>query len=89
MSLPRFLDGPRFIAFLASEGIHRHHMSNSQKRRFYEWEQGARADIYTESTDRLITDHCLLAIIPDDCWSEDQRPAQRGPRSARNMLTTA
>jgi hypothetical protein len=85
--LPRFLDGPKFVAFLKSEGVQRHHLTESQKRRYYEWERGARADLYsptgdTSSVDQILTEHSLFNLIPDDCWSEDQEPTKRGPNKS-------
>ena len=82
--LPRFLDGPKFIAFLNSEGVFRHHLTDSQKRRYYEWEHGARADLYSpvpgpSPVDCILTEHGLFNLIPDDCWSNDQKPRKRGP----------
>lgn len=91
MSLPRYLDGPKFVAFLLSEGIHKHQVPESVQRRWHDWERGARADVYTASVDRLLTDELLLDLIPDDCWSENQNPTRRGPtkRAESGQFATA
>lgn len=73
MSLPQYLDGPKFVAWLSSEGIHRQQLTDAQKRRYYEWEKGARADYYSTCVDELLTTHLLQNLIPDDIWATDQR----------------
>jgi hypothetical protein len=82
-SLPRFLNGPKFVAWLISEGINKRDVTESQNRRWHDWEKGSRADVYATTTDQLLTDHYLHALIPDDVWALDQQPSPRGPKKDR------
>lgn len=71
--LPRWLDGRRFIAWLASEGITISDLQPSQQRTYNRWKAGARAHIYSQSVDTILTDHGLQALIPDHVWSTHQK----------------
>ncbi len=70
----RFLDGPRFTRWLVEEEkFDPAVLGDSQRRRWYDWERGARADLYSNSVDRILTDQLISSrLIPDDCWSQDQ-----------------
>lgn len=70
----RFLDGPRFTRWLVEEEkFSPSVLGDSQRRRWYDWERGGRADLYSNSVDRILTDMMLSSrLIPDDVWSEDQ-----------------
>jgi hypothetical protein len=85
--LPRFLDGPKFVAWLESEGVTKTGLTESQYRRWFDWERGARADLYTASTDQLLTDNYLHNLIPDDVWARDQEPVSRGPKKQRQATS--
>lgn len=70
--LPVYLDGPKLIAFLESEGITRGILTEAQKRRWWDWEQGGRASIY-KTAGQILTEHQISeALIPEDVWCEDQ-----------------
>jgi hypothetical protein len=71
--LPRYLDGPKFVKWLETEeGIKFSDLTDSQQRRWRDWEAGSRADLYG-TADRILTDnHILSCLIPDDCWSDNQ-----------------
>jgi DNA-binding NarL/FixJ family response regulator len=71
--LPRWLDGPRFIAFLLSEGVVKNQQPDATIRRWSDWERGGRADRYG-AADRVMTENLISErMIPDDVWSADQR----------------
>lgn len=79
--LPEYLDGPKFWAWLQSEGIKKQDLTDSCRRRLSEWEKGARANIYTSTVDQLLTDNYLSSrLIPDDVWSEDQTHTNTGKK---------
>jgi hypothetical protein len=70
----RFLDGPRFTNWLKEEeGFDPATLSDSQRRRWYDWEKGSRADLYSNTVDRIMTNMLLSSrLIPDCVWSPDQ-----------------
>jgi hypothetical protein len=70
--LPRWLDGPKFIAFLLSEGIVKSEQSDATIRRWTDWERGGRADRYG-AADKVMTENLISErFIPDDCWAREQ-----------------
>jgi hypothetical protein len=70
--LPRWLDGPKFIAFLLSEGVVKGQQSDATIRRWTDWERGSRADRYG-AADRVMTENLISErMIPDDVWADDQ-----------------
>jgi hypothetical protein len=71
--LPRWLDGPKFIAFLLSEGIVKSEQPESTLRRWTDWERGGRADIYGAAGNVMTENLISERFIPDDCWSKDQK----------------
>jgi DNA-binding NarL/FixJ family response regulator len=77
---PRFLDGPKFIKWLVEEeGVDPTVLTDSQKRRWYDWKQGQRADLYSSAVDRIMTDHYISSrLVPDDVWSENQLTKNEG-----------
>lgn len=87
--LPRFLDGVKFTDWLKTEGVRKADLSESEVRRFWGWEQGQRADLYSNVCDGLLTRYLLMDLIPDDCWAELQSRYVRRPDrfgDARLML---
>jgi hypothetical protein len=76
----RFLDGPKFIKWMKEEeGVDPSLLTESQKRRWYDWGQGQRADLYSSAVDRIMTDHYISSrLIPDDVWAKDQRNRNEG-----------
>lgn len=70
--LPRFLDGPKFAAWLLIEGVRKTDLTESEQRRFYGWEHGARADVISDVCDKLLTRYLLMNLIPDSCWHPTQ-----------------
>lgn len=81
----RFLDGPRFTRWLVEEEkFEPSSLGDSQRRRWYDWERGGRADLYSNAVDRILTDHMISSrLIPDDVWSSDQRLKAEGkPRKS-------
>jgi hypothetical protein len=73
--LPRYLNGPRLVAWLTSEGIEREHLTDSETRRYYDWERGDRADVYSQIVDRMLTRYGIALVnLPDDIWDVHQRP---------------
>lgn len=76
----RFLDGPRFTRWLVEEEKFLPSvLEDSQRRRWYDWERGGRADLYSNTVDRILTDMMLSSrLIPDDVWSEDQSSRAEG-----------
>lgn len=78
--LPRYLDGPRFVKWLEQEGVKFSDLTDSQQRRWRDWEQGSRADLYG-TADRILTDNYILPVlIPDECWSDNQRRYEKASR---------
>lgn len=79
----RYLDGPQFVRWLEEEeGIDRNVLTDSQKRRWYDWSKGGRADIYCLAVDRILTDHLISSrLIPDYVWAVDQRKNIHGRKS--------
>lgn len=71
---PQYLDGPKFIAYLQSEGVEKHNLIDSEKRRWQDWKDGGRADLYSECVDGLLARYGINADrdIPKDVWHEDQ-----------------
>jgi hypothetical protein len=70
----KYLDGPRFCDWLESEGVNLSHLPDSQIRRVREWRTGSRADIYSGSVDKIMTDNLLaISSIPDEAFSENQQ----------------
>lgn len=73
ITMPTYLDGPNFIEFLQEQGIERADLTESQTRRWTDWEQGARASIYDSAgdilTEYMISERCL----PDWVWASEQR----------------
>lgn len=76
----RYLDGPRFVRWLAEdEQIDYSVLTDSQKRRWYDWSKGTRADIYCLTVDQILTENYISSrLIPDDVWAADQRKANQG-----------
>ena len=76
----RFLDGPKFIKWLQhEEKVDPSLLTESQKRRWYDWGQGQRADLYSSAVDRILTDNYISSrLIPDDVWSENQLNRNEG-----------
>lgn len=84
----RFLDGPKLIEWFESEGVEYRLLTEAQQRRWSDWRKGCRADLYSNTVDRIMTEHYLSSrLIPDDCWSEDQKNKNEGrkPRPAAEM----
>lgn len=75
--LPRYLNGPEFCQWAESEGIDPSRLTPTQKRRWFDWKNGKRVDIYCPAADHLLTDHYLHALIPDELWSEHQTRYRR------------
>jgi hypothetical protein len=71
--LPRWLDGPRFIAFLLSEGVVKSQQSDAALRRWTDWERGGRADIYGAAGNILTENLIAERLIPGDVWAEEQK----------------
>ncbi len=70
--LPRWLDGPKFIEFLLSEGVIKNQQSGATIRRWTDWERGGRADRYG-AADRVMTENLISErMIPDDVWADNQ-----------------
>lgn len=76
----RFLDGPKLIKWLQEEEkVDPSLLTESQKRRWYDWGQGQRADLYSSAVDRILTDNYISSrLIPDDVWAKDQRNRNEG-----------
>lgn len=75
----RFLDGPKLIEWLTSEGVVYGHLTDAQQRRWSDWKRGCRADLYSNTVDRILTEHYLSSrLIPDEIWSKDQRTRNQG-----------
>jgi hypothetical protein len=71
--LPRWLDGPKFIAFLLSEGVVKSEQSDATIRRWTDWERGGRADRYG-AADKVLTENMIAErLIPADVWATEQR----------------
>lgn len=69
----RFLDGPKFVAWLEEEGVTSDMLDKSEQSMLLKWREGRRADIYAKVVDRLLARYCLPAsYIPDEVWSKDQ-----------------
>ena len=69
-----YLDGPRFCRWLESEGVDLTALSDSQIRRVRDWKLGSRANIYSGSVDKIITDHYLsISRIPDEVFADNQK----------------
>lgn len=79
----RYLDGPQFVRWLEEEeGIDRSVLTDSQKRRWYDWSKGSRADIYCLAVDQILTEHLISSrLIPDDVWASDQRKNIHGRKA--------
>lgn len=86
--LPRYLDGPRFVKWLEEEGVKFSDLTDTQQRRWRDWEKGSRADLY-KTADRILTDNYILpGLIPDECWSENQlryENASRPPKKESDL----
>lgn len=87
IEMPTFLDGPRFIEFLTQRGIDRYELTESQQRRWHDWESGGRASIYDTAgdilTEYMISERCL----PDWVWAAEQRKS--GKRDGTTRRTKA
>lgn len=69
----RFLDGPKLVEWLMEEGVQYRHLTDAQQRRWSDWRRGCRADLYSNTVDRILTEYYLSSrLIPDDVWSRDQ-----------------
>lgn len=85
----RYLDGPKLTKWLLEEEhLDYSSLTDSQKRRWREWTLGARADLYG-TVDQILTDNLIaIRLIPDDCWTDQQRykngrPQSNGPEAKR------
>ena len=77
----RFLDGPKLVEWLISEGVKYSHLTDAQQRRWSDWRRGCRADLYSNTVDRILTEYYLSSrLIPDDVWSEDQKNKNAGKK---------
>jgi len=76
----RFLDGPKFIKWLQhEEKVAPALLTDAQKRRWYDWGQGQRADLYSNAVDRILTDNYISSrLIPDEVWAENQLTKNSG-----------
>ena len=75
----RFIDGPKLVEWLISEGVEYRHLTDAQQRRWSDWRRGCRADLYSNPVDRILTDNYLSSrLIPDDAWAKDQRNKNEG-----------
>ena len=89
--IPRYLDGPKFANWLLSEGVQRKHLSESENRRFHAWLNGARADVYSNTCDAILTRNLLMHLIPDECWHINQHGRQGPPNRSteiQKLVTT-
>jgi DNA-binding NarL/FixJ family response regulator len=69
----RYLDGPKLVEWLKEENVDYSNLSDNQKRRWFDWSKGARADVYSLTLDQIMTDNYLSSrLIPDDVWSKEQ-----------------
>jgi len=80
-ALPRFLDGIKFTDWLKSEGVKKSDLTESENRRFWGWEKGCRADVESSVCDTLLTRYLIQNLIPDDCWSANQRRCEPREKS--------
>jgi hypothetical protein len=83
---PRYLDGPKLVEWLTKdEGVKFERLTDAQKRRWRDWEAGERADLYG-AVDRILTSQGIsMRLIPDDCWSRDQRKERKARLSREEM----
>ena len=74
----RFLDGPKLVKWLSEEeGVKPESLTDAQRRRWRDWVNGERADLYG-AVDRILTAKGIaMRLIPDDCWAEDQRAERK------------
>ncbi len=79
---PRFLDGPKFTKWLMEEeGVDPVSLTDSQRRRWYDWTKGQRADLYSNAVDRIMTDNYISSrLVPDDVWSDNQLAKNQGKK---------
>jgi hypothetical protein len=71
--LPRWLDGPKFIDFLLSEGVVKGEQPGATIRRWTDWERGGRADIYGAAGNVLTENLISERLIPADVWANEQK----------------
>lgn len=79
---PRFLDGPKFTKWLMEEeGVDPVSLTESQRRRWYDWTKGQRADLYSNAVDRIMTDNYISSrLVPDDVWAKNQKAKNEGKK---------
>jgi hypothetical protein len=84
----RYLDGPNFVAFLTAEGIASENLTETEARKFHDWKNGVRADVYSATVDRLLTRYGLpVSYLPDEVWSDEQRHHNRRSKKRKRQPT--